>query len=79
MERVHAVENAVLSKHGPFSSTLVHYLCKAGGKMYHENMEAMAKEVAGCLSHGNFGGKMFSSLRGVKDDEYVFDDEADMK
>ena len=79
VELVHAVENAILSKHGPFSSKLIHSSCKTGGKMHHENMEAMAKEVVHCLSQGNFGGKPLSSLRGVKDDEYIFDDEADMK
>ena len=79
VERVHEVENTVLSKHGPFSSTLIHSSCKTGGKMHHENMEAIAKEVADCLSQGNFGGKPLSSLRGVKDDEYIFDDEADKK
>ena len=79
VERVHAVENPVLSKHGPCSSKLIHSSCKTGGKMHHENMEAMAKEVVDCLSQGNFGRKPLSSLRGVKDDEYIFEDEADIK
>ena len=79
VERVHAVENTVLSKHVPFNSKLIHSSCKTGGKMHHENMEAMAKEVADCLLQGNFGGKPLSLLRGVKDDEYIFDNEADMK
>ena len=49
--------------------------------MRHENMEAykyMAKEVIDCSPQGNFGGKLLSSLRGIKD-EYIFDDEANMK
>ena len=76
---VYAVENAVLSTHGPFSSPLFNSSCKTGSKIHHKNMEAMAKEVADCLSEGNFGGKPLSSPRDVKDDEYIFDDEADMK
>ena len=46
--------------------------------MHHENMEAMAKEVVDCLPQGTFGGKPLSSLRGIKD-EYIFDDETNMK
>ena len=34
----------------------------------------MAKEVADCLSQGNFGRKLWSLLRVAKDDEYIFDD-----
>lgn len=41
-------------------------------------MEAMAKEVVDYSPQGNFGGKLLSSLRGIKD-EYIFDDEANMK
>ena len=45
VERVHAVENAVLSKYyGPFGSTLIHSSRKTGGKMHHKNMETMAEK-----------------------------------
>ena len=47
--------------------------------MHQENMEAMTKKVADCILQGNFDGKLLSSLRGVKDDKYIFDDEDDMK
>ena len=39
----------------------------------------MAKELADCLPQGTFGGKPLSSLGGVKDDEYIFDDESNMR
>ena len=47
--------------------------------MHHKNREVMAKELADCLPQGTFGGKPLSSLGGVKDDEYIFDDESNMR
>ena len=42
-------------------------------------MEAMATEVVECLSHGKFGGKYLQVFRGVKSNDYVFDDEPTVK
>ena len=75
VERVHAEENRVLAKHGPFSSSLVHKNAKAGSHEHEENMEAMAKEVESCISRGSFGGHAIQCYRGVRPRDYVFNDE----
>ena len=79
VERVHAVENEALSKHGPFSSTTVHENARTGSNEHKQNMEAMATEVAGSLSQGMFRGRYLQAYRGVSHDNYVFDDEATLK
>ena len=53
MERVHAKENEIFSKHGPFKSNLKHEFAKTDSKEHLENMEEMAKEVISCLSEAN--------------------------
>ena len=57
MEHVHAEENRVLSKHGSFSSTIVHSNYSTGSNQHRENMEAMADEVCKCLKTAAFGKK----------------------
>ena len=80
VERVHAQENKALSRHGPFSSKLVHATSQPGNKEYHqENMEAMVKEFIHCISTANFGGMSIAAERGITDEELLFEDEAVLK
>ncbi|XP_066929109.1 uncharacterized protein [Clytia hemisphaerica] len=79
VERVHSQENLVLSRHGKFSSTMVHEKNKAGSKEHRENMEAMAHKVIDCISDANFGGSPVTCQRGIKDDEKLFNDEEELK
>ena len=79
VERVHAVENEALSKHGPFSSATVHKNARTGSNEHKQNMEAMATKVAECLSQGKFRGHYLQAYRGVSHGNYVFDDEATLK
>lgn len=57
VERVHAEENRVLSKHGPFSSKPIHDHAIPGSKEHVENMESVAEGVRRCIIQGSFGGK----------------------
>ena len=52
VERVHAEENRVLSKHGPFDSKPLHKRATAGSKEHAENMESVAEEVRKCIVQG---------------------------
>ena len=74
VERVHAEENRVLSSHGPFSSTSVHPVADAGTQKHRMNMESMAEEVRRCLTQGSFGGRQIMAFRGVKEDQFIFND-----
>ena len=62
----------MLSKHGPFSSKPIHQNASVGSL---ENMESVAEEVRKCIIQGSFGGKQLLCYRGIKQDEYIFDDE----
>lgn len=52
VERVHTVENKVLSDHGPLNSKPIHDTSQPGSKQDHENMESMANEVIECIGKG---------------------------
>ncbi len=78
VERVHAEENRVLSKHGPFSSRSVHHTAAPGTKDHRENMEAMAAEVKKCLVQATFGGKPLWCYRGIAESDFLFDDEEEL-
>ena len=54
VERVHAEENRVLSKYGPFRNDCVHKNVIPGSKEHKENMEYMANEVRHCLLQASF-------------------------
>ena len=75
VERVHAEENRALSKHGPFSSKIIHKKCAVGSKEHYENMEKMEEEVCRCLNTATFGKKAFQCYRGVRQQDFVFADE----
>ena len=75
VERVHAEENRVLSKHGPFSSTYVHKNATVGSVEHRDNMEEMAKRIQGCISSGTFGGQQLHCYRGIKPEDYICNDE----
>lgn len=79
VERVHAEENRALSKHGPFSSRPIHQNASVGSKEHLENMESVAEEVRKCIIQGSFGGKQLLCYRGIKQDEYIFDDEKEVQ
>ena len=45
VERAHAEENSVRSRHGPFKSNAIHQHVIVGTKEHKDNMEHMAEEV----------------------------------
>ncbi len=67
VERVHAEENRVLFKHGPFKSKCLHPSASTGLNEHGQNMEHMASEVTQCLNWAVFGGKPLLCYRGIKD------------
>ncbi|VDI33128.1 Hypothetical predicted protein [Mytilus galloprovincialis] len=79
-ERPHAAENLVLSRHGPFKSKelFIHKNSKPGSSDHLENMEAMAKDVIGCLRSAKFGSNQFFCFRGIQD-QYIFYDETSLR
>lgn len=72
VERVHAAENEVLSKHGPFSSNALHPRVTVGSKEHRENMEDMAQAIQGCICSGSFGKEQLLCYRGIKMEDYLF-------
>ena len=75
VERVYAEENKVLSKHGPFRGDCVHPNVVTGSDEHRENMEHMATEISHCLRRASFGGNPLHTYRGIKNSDYLFDDE----
>ena len=75
VERVHAEENRVLSKHGPFHSKPIHKNASVGSKEHMENMESVAEEVRRTIIQGSFGGHQLLCYRGVRTPEFIFSDE----
>ncbi|CAB3980263.1 Hypothetical predicted protein [Paramuricea clavata] len=78
-ERPHAAANEVLSRHGAFSSSLIHKNATTGSNEHRENMEEMAKNVQNCLSQARFGGHFIKAVRGVIENEQIFNDERELK
>ncbi len=64
VERVHAVENRVLSNE-VFSSTAVHKEYGICDKLHLANMEFMAGEVEKCLQKAQYGGKGITTQPGI--------------
>ena len=79
VERVHALENQVLSAHGPFKGQSLHKNPRVGSAKHKENMEAMVDEIQQCIERASFGGKPIICRRGLKADEFVFSDEDQLK
>lgn len=79
VERVHAEENLALSRHGPFNSSQIHKNASIPSDDHRLNMEKMAKDVTDCLKSASFGKKQLTALRGVTDEEFIFNDEANLK
>ena len=80
VERVHAVENEALSKHGPFNSHQVHGHAKTGSPEHKENMLAMAKDIERCLNSGVIYNKQpLHAFPSIKEGDFVFDDEVQLK
>ena len=75
VERVHAEENRVLSKHGPFKSDSIYPNATTGSNEHRQNMEHVASEAIQCINRASFGGKSLVCCRGIKDCEFLFDDE----
>ena len=69
MERVHAAENYVLSRHGKFDSHQIYKNVKLDSPEHKENMEAMAKDVVNYLSKAKFNDKYVLRKRGGGDSE----------
>lgn len=80
VERAHAIENNILSSHGPFSSKTIHKNAMTGSTEHKENMECMAGEVIQCISKGVYNKEMIMCFRGIGSEErFIFQDEEDLK
>ena len=80
VERVHPQVNKDLSNHGPFCSRSKHPGVTGPGREEHrENMEEMAKAVIQCLKSATFGGQYLTVLRGLQDDQWIFNDEDNIR
>ena len=79
VERAHAEENRVLSKHGPFDSKSVHKHAITGTKEHKENMEEVAREMEKCIREGSFGGRSLMCFRGISPEQWVFSDEKELQ
>jgi len=80
VERVHPQVYKALSVHGAFSSNANHSDVKGPGKPEHiENIEKMAEDVIDCLKWAKFGGNFIEVHRGLKEDNWIFYDEAEVK
>lgn len=79
VERVHAEENRVLSSHGPFSSKVPNKQATPGTLEHKQNMENMAEEVKKCIAQGSFGGYQLLAFRGVKCEDFVFNDQKELQ
>lgn len=80
VERVHTIENKVLSDHGPFSSKAIHKVVLPGSKEHTENMEHMAEEVVKCIATGIFNKERIKCFRGIGSrDNFIFCDEEQLK
>ena len=74
VERVHASEEQVLAKHGPFK-TPKH---DPHTEEHKREMEEMAEEVRIVFGQAKFEGNPILCVRGLKGEDYVFDDEEEM-
>ena len=63
VERVHAAENEVLSRHGPFSSKQKYPNATVGTSAHRENIEEMAEDGTVCLKQARFDGHSLTSVR----------------
>jgi hypothetical protein len=80
VERVHPQVNKALSDHGPFCSHRKYPDETCPGKKEHrENIEDMACSVIECLKSVKFGGKYADIYRGLKEEQWVFNDESSMR
>ncbi len=81
VERVHAVEDQLLGRHGTFSSNLVHkdMNISPGSVQHTENMEKMSEAVVNCLQQGRFDGEQLKAYRGIKNSMFLFNDEQQLK
>lgn len=78
VERVRAVENTALARHGVFDAHKIHKHADTGSPQHKENMEATAEDVVNSLKKTTFGGKRIYSLRG-SGDSLVFDDDIQLR
>ncbi|CAB3983432.1 zinc finger MYM-type 1-like [Paramuricea clavata] len=81
VERVHAIEDEALSRHGPFTANKIFNdrSIHPGSEKHIANMEEMVKDVSSCLQQAKFGGKSLEACRGIKDSDYIFSDENKQK
>ena len=81
VERIHAVEDKLLARHGPFSSNGIHSDVNIvpGSQKHIENMENMSETVINCLQQGRFDDHPLSAFRGVTNSLHIFNDELHLK
>ena len=74
VERVHASEEKVLAKHGPFKTPKQDSYTEE----HKREMEEMADEVRIVFGQAKFAGNPILCVRGLKGEDYVFDHEEEM-
>ena len=74
VERVHAVEEKELAKHGPFTRITA----ETTTVEHRQAMEEMADEVRGAFCRGRFGGQPLLCVRSIRNEDFIFDDEDNM-
>ena len=79
VERMHPQVNKALSAHGAFVSHGIYPDAVQGSEQHRENMENMAVAVSDCLKEVKFGGRYIDVFRGLKEDEWIFNDENELK
>ena len=80
VKRVHSQVNKALSAHGAFSSHTIHPDVRAPGRPEHiENMEKMTRDVMDSLKWAKFGKKFIEVYQGLKEDNWIFNDQKDIK
>ena len=72
VERAHAKENWMLSKHRQFRHKSIRKTDTPGSQQHMENMEHVASEVIQCISQGSFGRSSILRFRGVQQENSVF-------
>lgn len=74
VQRVHASEEKVLAKHGPFKTPKHDPYTEE----HKREMEEMADEVRIVFGQAKFAGNPILCVRGLKGEDYIFDDEEEM-
>lgn len=79
-ERIHAVEDKLLARHGPFSSHAIHVDSNVLGSQKHiENMENTSEAEIESFKQGRFDGRPLNDFRAATNSSYIYYDEQNLK